>query len=523
MTKPALQRALISTADKAGLVEFAQQLHSLGIALLATGNTAQVLKQAHLPVTDVADYTGFPEILGGRVKTLHPKIHGGLLYRKGLDEAELQTHGILPIDLVVVNLYPFAKTIANPNTTLPEAIEQIDIGGPSMLRAAAKNHDRVTVVVDPADYPLVLSELKQHGATTPHTRLQLATKVFAHTSAYDQLIANYLSKPLSNKTDSVLPDVFSPLFNKQADLRYGENPHQAAAFYVNAIQQAGSLAQATQLQGKPLSFNNLMDSNAALECVRALPANKPACVIVKHATPCGVATGNTLEEAYQRAFACDSSSAFGGIIAFNQALDEVSAKAITEQQFAEVVLAPSIENNALAIFTHKKNLRVLACDDPTISLQKNFTLHSISGGLLVQEADNQQPNHHLTVVTQRQPTPSEMTDCEFAWQVVKFVKSNAIVYAKNGMTLGIGTGQTSRVFSAEIAILKAQQASLDLQGAAMASDAFFPFADSLDIAIKAGITAIIQPGGSIRDEEVIRAADEANIAMIFTGIRHFKH
>lgn len=501
MTK--ITRALISVSDKSHIIPLAQTLRDLGVVVLSTGGTSRHLQEHGIDVTDVADVTQFPEMLDGRVKTLHPMIHGGILARRGQDDSTLNKYGIEAIDLVVCNLYPFAQTIQRSDCTLEDAIENIDIGGPSMLRSAAKNFKDVTVVSDPNDYATIIEELKSHhGSTTLATRKRLAAKVFAQVAQYNQQIANYLQAGEA--------------------LRYGENPQQQAALHKNYPAEIGSLAQAKQWQGKPLSFNNLMDSDAALRCVRALDNNTPACVIVKHATPCGVGADYSQKSAYSKAFSCDSSSAFGGIIAFNSSLNCETAQCIVESQFAEVIIAPDIDKGVLEILSIKKNLRVLTTGNYHIKMEKS--MHSINGGLLIQELDSHSiDSNDLRVVTKRQPTEQERQDCLFAWQVVKYVKSNAIVYAKNQMTLGIGSGQTSRVFSAEIALLKAKQAQLDVSGAAMASDAFFPFTDGIEIAIHAGITAIIQPGGSIRDEEVIAAADAAGITMLFTGVRHFRH
>ncbi len=514
-TKPSIKRALLSTSDKEGLVVFASELRRLGIEIIATGGTAAVLEKNNIPVIKIADITGFPEIMDGRVKTLHPKIHGGLLGRRGIDDATMQEHDILPIDLLVVNLYPFQQTIAKPGCRFEEAIEQIDIGGPTMLRAAAKNHRDVTVLVDPADYPSILLEIQSQGQTSPETRRRLAEKAFAHTATYDTAIVGYLMEASSTDTPTLT-------LKKKADLRYGENPHQSAASYITKM-LPNSLAEAEQKQGKPLSFNNLVDSDAALNAVRALDAKDPACVIVKHATPCGVAQGRSLEEAYLRALATDPISAFGGIIAFNQTLNAATAKTILEKQFAEVLLAPDFEPDALELLAKKTALRVLVCGS-TPQQQNLKTFHSISGGLLIQDADQKIDDPKtFTIATKRKPSPEEMADLLFAWQVVRTVKSNAIVYAKGRQTLGIGTGQTSRVFSAKIAVLKAEEAGLSLEGAVMASDAFFPFADSIEVAATAGITAIIQPGGSKRDPEVIETADRLGLSMVMTGIRHFRH
>ncbi len=524
-TKPVVQRALISTSDKTGLVDFALALHSLGIEIIATGGTSKLLQSNNIPVIDVADITGFPEIMDGRVKTLHPKIHGGLLARRGTDDAILEQHQIQPIDLLVVNLYPFQETIAKSDCSLASAIENIDIGGPTMLRAAAKNYHDVTVVVDPADYLAVLDEIKTCGNTSKTTRQQLALKTFTHTAQYDAAISHYLSQRFKSTTeplDTDFPDTMELTFDKSLDLRYGENPHQGAAAYTDPHAPAGCLANATLIQGKPLSFNNLMDSEGALNCLRELDSQIPGCVIVKHATPCGAAYGDNLTEAYQKALSTDPTSAFGGIIAVNQTLDAQTAQTMIDAQFIEVLLVPAISEEAKTIVAKKKNCRVLVCGQAPIHSAQ--TLHSISGGVLIQQADAliTDPNT-FKIVTQKKPTKHEMEDLLFAWYVVKFVKSNAIVYAKDGMTLGLGTGQTSRVFSARIAALKAEEAGLSLIGAAMASDAFFPFADGVEVAAQAGITSVIQPGGSKRDDEVIAAADKLGLVMVMTGSRHFRH
>lgn len=519
-----VRRALISTSDKTGLLELATQLVDHGIEIIATGGTAALLTDNNIAVTEVADYTKFPEIMNGRVKSLHPKIYGGLLGRRGHDDTTMAEHEILPIDLLVVNLYPFQTTIADPQCTLAMAIEKIDVGGPSMLRAGAKNFSAVTVVVDPRDYSKVIDEIKtHHGNTTLATRRELAYKTFQHLVNYDRAIADYLTPTDEETSDSLFPTNFRPDYHKKQSLRYGENPHQAAAFYTHTPSQPGTLAQAKLLQGKALSFNNLMDSDCALNCVRSLSVEAPGCVIVKHATPCGVAQGNTQSHAYEKALATDTSSAFGGIIAFNTPLQAATAEKIVAKQFVEVILAPHIEPDALELLNQKINLRVLATGQPP-ALTDSLTLHSITGGLLIQQMDTTTIDpKDCQIVSKRVPTPEEMQNCLFAWKVVKSVKSNAIVYAKDEMTLGIGTGQTSRVFAAEIAALKAKAAGLSLQHAVMASDAFFPFADGIDVAASAGITAVIQPGGSKRDNEVIAAADKANIAMVLTGVRHFRH
>lgn len=515
--KPVIKRALLSTSDKTGLVEFAQQLQLLGVELIATGNTANLLKNNKISVTDVSAYTGFPEIMNGRVKTLHPKIHAGLLARRGQDEPTLLAHDIETIDLVVVNLYPFAKTIADPKCTLEQAVEQIDVGGPTMLRAAAKNYQDVTVIVDPNDYAAVIDEIKSEGNTSKITRRRFAEKVFLHTAEYDSTIARYLTSH-----DDALPDTYLGNFHKKLDLRYGENPHQRAAFYQSSTLETGSLAAAALLQGKPLSYNNLIDGEAALNCVREFSENQPACVIVKHATPCGVAIGATLLEAYQKALATDPVSAFGGIVAFNQPLDATTATAMLGEQFVEVLLAPAFADSALQLLQQKSNLRVLACGaKPNVASKQ---LRSVSGGLLIQDDDQLTIRaDQLQIVTKLKPSDAEIQDLLFAWQVVKYVKSNAIVYAKNLQTLGIGTGQTSRVFSAKIAILKAEEAKLSLVNSVMASDAFIPFPDTIEIAANAGIKAVIQTGGSKRDDAVVTRANELNLTMAFTEHRHFKH
>jgi phosphoribosylaminoimidazolecarboxamide formyltransferase / IMP cyclohydrolase len=515
--KPVIQRALISTSNKTGLVEFAKQLSALGIEIIATGNTARLLQDNNLAVTDVASFTGFPEILDGRLKTLHPKIHGGLLARPGMDDAACAEHGILPIHLLIANLYPFRETIAKPGCTESEAIEQIDIGGPTLLRGAAKNHAFVTVVVDPSDYSEVLSQIQNSGNTSLEFRRTLATKVFSHTAAYDSAISTYL------QGTEMLPDPYLAAFKKKMDLRYGENPHQKAAFYSEIPPQAGSLSAAESLQGKVLSYNNLIDGEAALQCVREFSKKTPACVIVKHATPCGVALGSTLLEAYEKALACDPVSAFGGIVAFNQTLDEKTAEFMIEKQFVEVLLVPAITEAAKNILSGKNNCRVLVCGEG--SQDKALQLRSISGGLLIQENDYamEEDSSSIIVATDKKPSQTERADLFFALKIVKHVKSNGIVYARDQQILGIGSGQTSRVFSAKIAILKAEEAGLSLKNAVMASDAFFPFPDSIEIAAAAGISAIIQPGGSKRDEDVIAAANRLGLSLLLTGIRHFRH
>lgn len=527
-----IKQALLSVSDKTGVVDFARALDQLGVKLLSTGGTARLLAEAGLPVTEVADYTGFPEMLDGRVKTLHPKVHGGILARRDLPEhmAALAEHDIPTIDLLVVNLYPFRETIARPDCSLPEAIENIDIGGPTMLRSAAKNHRDVTVLVDPADYQPVLDEMRANANTVSYaSNFRLATKVFAHTAQYDGAITNYLSS-LGPEHDpaqrNAYPATLNLAFEKVQDLRYGENPHQGAAFYRDLSAPEGALANYRQLQGKELSYNNLADADAAWECVKTFaPGNgiaaAAACVIVKHANPCGVAIGASALEAYDKAFKTDSTSAFGGIIAFNCELDEAAAQAVAKQ-FVEVLIAPSFSAAARALFAAKQNVRLLQI--PLGGASHALDLKRIGGGLLVQSPDakNVQP-HELRVVTRRHPTPKEMDDLLFAWRVAKFVKSNAIVFCGGGMTLGVGAGQMSRVDSARIAAIKASQAGLSLSGSAVASDAFFPFRDGLDVVIDAGASCVIQPGGSMRDAEVIEAADERNVAMVLTGTRHFRH
>ncbi|RJS94895.1 bifunctional phosphoribosylaminoimidazolecarboxamide formyltransferase/IMP cyclohydrolase PurH [Salinisphaera sp. Q1T1-3] len=520
-----IRRALVSVSDKTGVAEFAKQLvEDHGVEILSTGGTARALREAGVAVTDVSAHTGAPEIMAGRVKTLHPKIHGGILGRRGTDDAVMAEHDIAPIDLVVVNLYPFEQTIAKPGTDHATAVETIDIGGPAMLRAAAKNHADVTLVVDGADYETVLADLGAHGGTQTATRRRLAAKGFAHTAHYDSAIASYLrTEAPAGETSDDLPERYAPGFAKRADLRYGENPHQRAAVYAGNTSSGVSLVDARVVQGKALSYNNLADADAALACVRAFDQS-PACVIVKHANPCGVAVAPDLTAAYKRAFATDPVSSFGGILAFNRHLEADTAEAIVDNQFAEVILAPSIAEDALAVFARKKNLRVLAIGEWQTASDAELTVKPIAGGLLVQDADTQLLDRsQLQVASENEPDGTQFQDLMFAWRVAKFVKSNAIVYARNGATVGIGAGQMSRVDSARIAQTKAQDAGLDVAGSVMASDAFFPFRDGIDTAAAAGVAAVIQPGGSIRDEEVIAAANEAGIAMLFTGMRHFRH
>ncbi len=519
---PSITRALISVSDKTGVIEFAQALAAAGVEILSTGGTAKLLREHDINVLEVSDYTGFPEMMDGRVKTLHPKIHGGILGRRGVDDAVMEEHGIGPIDLVAVNLYPFQQAVASPDCDLETAIENIDIGGPTMIRAAAKNYKDVAVVVDPSDYPGILAEMAEaDGGLSQETRFRLAVKTFTHTAAYDGAISNYLSGLDLEGKLTTFPAALNLQFNLAQDMRYGENPHQKAAFYVEDSSGEASVATAQQLQGKELSFNNIADTDAALECVKQFDEG-PACVIVKHANPCGVAVGGSLLEAYDRAYSTDPESAFGGIIACNQELDGATARAIVERQFVEVIIAPAVSEEAAAAVAEKKNVRLLACG--AWEGQGSFRLDykRVNGGLLVQGADLALYNE-LKVVSKRQPTEDEMRDLLFTWRVAKFVKSNAIVYGSNNMTIGVGAGQMSRVNSARIAAIKAEQAGLEVKGSVMASDAFFPFRDGIDNAAGAGIAAVIQPGGSMRDEEVIAAADEHGMAMVFTGMRHFRH
>jgi phosphoribosylaminoimidazolecarboxamide formyltransferase/IMP cyclohydrolase len=517
-----IRQALISASDKTGLVELARSLARLGVGILSTGGTAKLLSANGIKVTEVADYTGYPEMLDGRLKTLHPKIHGGLLARRDVPDhmAAIKDAGAEPIDLVVVNLYPFQETVARSGCTLDEAVENIDIGGPTMVRAAAKNHAGVAVVTDPADYAAIIAELERSGGSlSAATRLALAKKAFAHTAAYDAAIANYLTGLDAGLRLAPFPDRLTLQWEKVEDLRYGENPHQLAAFYRDPAPAAGSLAGYRQLQGKELSYNNIADSDAAWECVKTF--ERPACVIVKHANPCGVAQGADLLTAYRHAFQTDPTSAFGGIIAFNRALDGATADAVAKQ-FVEVVIAPEVTAAASAVLAGKQNVRVLAV--PMGDEVQRYDLKRVGGGVLVQTPDSRNVTPaDLKVVSRRSPTPTEVEDLLFAWRVAKFVKSNAIVFARSGMTLGVGAGQMSRVDSARIASLKAQGAGLSLAGSAVASDAFFPFRDGVDVVAQAGAKAVIQPGGSVRDDEVIGAADELGLAMVFTAVRHFRH
>ncbi len=523
-----VRRALLSVSDKAGIVEFAQALSARGVELLSTGGTARLLAEKGLPVTEVSDYTGFPEMMDGRVKTLHPKVHGGILGRRGQDDTIMEEHQIQPIDMVVVNLYPFAQTVAREGCSLEDAVENIDIGGPTMVRSAAKNHKDVAIVVKSSDYDAIIKEIDANeGSLTLETRFDLAIKAFEHTAAYDSMIANYFGSMVpayhgeSKEAAGRFPRTLNLNFIKKQDMRYGENSHQQAAFYIEENVKEASVATATQVQGKALSYNNIADTDAALECVKEFA--EPACVIVKHANPCGVAIGNSILDAYDRAYKTDPTSAFGGIIAFNRELDAETAQAIISRQFVEVIIAPSASEEALKITAAKQNVRVLTCGQwgervPGLDFKR------VNGGLLVQDRDlGMVGAEELRVVTKRQPTEQELRDALFCWKVAKFVKSNAIVYAKNNMTIGIGAGQMSRVYSAKIAGIKAADEGLEVKGSSMASDAFFPFRDGIDAAAAAGVTCVIQPGGSIRDDEAIAAADEHGIAMLFTDMRHFRH
>ena len=520
-TRQPIKRALLSVSDKAGIVDFARTLSGLGVEILSTGGTAKLLAEAGVPVTEVAQYTGFPEMLDGRVKTLHPKVHGGLLARRDLPAhmTALALHGIGTIDLLAVNLYPFQQTVARLDCTLEDAIENIDIGGPAMLRAAAKNHASVTVVVDPSDYEPVLAQLSQHQGVDHATRFTLATKVYAHTAQYDGAIANYLSAIKPDGSHAPFPQVMTLQLHQVQTLRYGENPHQAAAFYRDAHPPAGALANYRQLQGKELSYNNIADADAAWECVKSFES--PACVIVKHANPCGVAIGADPLACYQLALATDPTSAFGGIIAFNRPVDEAAVAAVSKQ-FVEVLIAPSFSAQALALMTAKQNVRLLEIAPARAS--NVMDIKRVGGGVLVQAPDERVlADSEIRVVTVKRPTDSQLADLRFAWQVAHFVKSNAIVFCSGGQTLGVGAGQMSRIDSARIASIKAANAGLSLDGSAVASDAFFPFRDGLDVVVDAGATAVIQPGGSMRDNEVIEAANERGVSMVFTGVRHFRH
>ena len=518
-----VSRALISVSDKNGIVDFARALQELNIELLSTGGTFRLLKEHNISVTEVSDYTNFPEMMDGRVKTLHPKVHGGILGRRGVDDEVMEEHSIKPIDMVVVNLYPFASTVSDPTCTLPDAIENIDIGGPTMVRSAAKNHKDVAVLVNNNNYAEVVEELKKNqGQLKYQTRYELMVKAFEHTAGYDGMIANHFGSRGTDNTARDFSNTFNMQYFKTQEMRYGENPHQKAAFYTEASPTEASVATAKQLQGKELSFNNIADTDAALECVKQF--DEPACVIVKHANPCGVAVASDIGAAYELAFATDPESAFGGIIAFNRELDSKTARAICEKQFVEVIIAPTVSADASAVVAEKKNVRLLACGMWDSQRPNDFDYKRVNGGLLIQDRDNGMVcERDLKVASKRIPTSSEMSDMLFAWKVAKMVKSNAIIYAKNNQTIGVGAGQMSRINSARIAGIKAEHAGLDVVGAVMASDAFFPFRDGIDNAGKAGISCIIQPGGSMRDDEVITAANEHGMAMVFTGMRHFRH
>ena len=520
-----IRRALISVSDKSGIVELAKALSDNGVEILSTGGTAKLLADQFIPVIEVSKHTGFPEMMDGRVKTLHPKIHGGILGRRGQDDEIMREHGIGAIDLVVVNLYPFEATISKADCSLEDAIENIDIGGPTMVRAAAKNHASVAIVVDPADYENVINEMKDQDGISNDTCFKLAAKAFEHTAGYDGMIANYLGAIVENakvgkEGSEGFPTTFNVQFKKAQTMRYGENPHQEAAFYVSTKQTEASISTAQQIQGKELSYNNIADTDAALECVKQFD-DKPACVIVKHANPCGVAVDDNLLAAYDRAYQTDPESAFGGIIAFNRELDADTAKAIVERQFVEVIIAPSASQESIDVVAAKENVRLLTCGDFS-DQQARLDYKRVNGGLLVQDADLALYDD-LKVVSERQPSEQEMADLIFAWKIAKFIKSNAIVYARNNMTIGVGAGQMSRINSARIAGIKAEHAKLEVKGSVMASDAFFPFSDGIEAAAEAGIAAVIQPGGSMRDDEVIETANKAGMAMVFTGMRHFRH
>jgi len=522
-----IKRALISVSDKTNILEFAQGLQSMKVEILSTGGTAKLLADNGVEVTEVSDHTGFPEMMDGRLKTLHPKIHGGILGRRDIDGEAMEEHNIAAIDLVIVNLYPFEQTISKPDCDLPLAIENIDIGGPTMVRAAAKNHKDVAIVVDVNDYAEVLEEMAENDNTLSHaSRFSLAVKAFEHTAAYDSTIANYLGSitdgGVSNENRATFPHSFNAQFIKSQDMRYGENPHQKAAFYIEARAQEACVATAAQLQGKALSFNNIADTDAALECVKQF--ERPACVIVKHANPCGVAVAGSLINAYDRAYKTDPTSAFGGIIAFNRPLDTETARAIIDRQFVEVIIAPSVTEEAMAIIAEKGNVRLLACGEWPLERTVSLDYRRVNGGMLLQTSDAAMvTSDDLKIVTEIAPSDEMMRDLLFSWKVAKFVKSNAIVYSKDLTTVGVGAGQMSRIYSARIAAIKAADADLQVKGSVMASDAFFPFRDGIDAAAEAGITAVIQPGGSMRDQEVIDAANEHGMAMVFTGMRHFRH
>jgi phosphoribosylaminoimidazolecarboxamide formyltransferase/IMP cyclohydrolase len=518
-----ISRALISVSDKTGIVDFAQALTKQGVEILSTGGTFRLLRENSIAVTEVSDYTGFPEMMDGRVKTLHPKVHGGILGRRGQDDSVMAEHGIEPIDMVVVNLYPFAATVADPNCDLPTAIENIDIGGPTMVRSAAKNHKDVAIVVNAGDYNTVIEEMQANqGQLDYSTRYQLMVKAFEHTAGYDGMIANHFGARNTANEKRDFSDTYNVQYFKTQEMRYGENPHQKAAFYTESNPTEASVATAVQLQGKELSFNNIADTDAALETVKQF--DQPACVIVKHANPCGVAVAVDISTAYDLAFATDPESAFGGIIAFNRELDAATAAKICEKQFVEVIIAPSVSAEAVAAVAAKKNVRLLECGSWGAERPQDFDYKRVNGGLLIQDRDNGMiTEQDLKIVSDREPSEAELGDMMFAWKVAKMVKSNAIIYAKNNQTIGVGAGQMSRINSARIAGIKAEHAGLQVVGAVMASDAFFPFRDGIDNAAEAGISCIIQPGGSMRDDEVIGAANEHGMAMVFTGMRHFRH
>ncbi len=518
-----IRRALLSVSDKSGLLDLARALAARNVELLSTGGTAKTIRDAGLPVRDVSEVTGFPEMMDGRVKTLHPMVHGGLLGRAGRDDAVMAEHGIGAIDLLVLNLYPFENVSADPSSTIEDVIENIDIGGPAMLRSAAKNYSRVAVVTDPAQYAALLDELNAHdGAVSGKTRFALSVAAFNRVAQYDAAIGDYLSSLQDDGSRSLFPSQVHGSFVKVMDLRYGENPHQQGAFYRDLYPVPGTLATFRQLQGKELSYNNLADADAAWDCVRQFGFETPTCVIVKHANPCGVAVAASALEAYEHAYTTDSTSAFGGILAFNTAVDAATMKTILDRQFVEVLIAPGYDEGALAYAAKKANVRVLRI--PRGRGGNMFDTKRVGSGLLMQTADTREVAvDELKVVTKIAPTAEQTTDLLFAWRVAKFVKSNAIVYAKDQRTVGVGAGQMSRVYSARIAGIKAADANLDVEGSVMASDAFFPFRDGIDAAAAAGVNAVIQPGGSMRDSEVIAAADEHGIAMVFTGVRHFRH
>ncbi len=517
-----VNRALISVSDKAGIVEFAKNLAALEVEILSTGGTADLLKKNGVHVKEVSEHTGFPEMMAGRVKTLHPVIHGGILGRRGKDDQVMRQHNIAAIDMVVVNLYPFEQSVARESCSLHDAIENIDIGGPAMVRAAAKNHRDVAVLTDPQKYEETAQALKKNNGLTMAQRFDMAVAAFEHTARYDGMIANYLGCRLDQQEIEIFPRTLNLQFEKAQDMRYGENPHQAAAFYVESSIRENSVASSVQLQGKELSYNNVADTDTALECVKQF--EQPACVIVKHANPCGVAVAETVQNAYDRAYRTDPTSAFGGIIAFNRELDEQTTRCILDRQFVEVIIAPTVSEAAQSMVREKKNLRVLACGQWSPTRTEAFHFGRVNGGLLVQQRDlGMIGEGDLKVVTRKSPSEQQIKDLLFAWKVAKFVKSNAIVYCRDLQTLGVGAGQMSRVYSAKIAGIKADDEGLEVTGAVMASDAFFPFRDGIDNAASAGIVAVVQPGGSMRDEEVIAAADEHGIAMVFTGMRHFRH